>query len=117
MMWILCAVLCLGLVYYRKKLSIFLFLAALFAVPFLGELLVSIRRPIFFGRTLIWITIPLFLLLAAGIAQLRFRLLMIVVLGILATNYLFSNGDYYRFVQKEDWRHGCRLCRKFRSKG
>ena len=103
MMWILCAVLCFGLVYYRKKLSIFLFLAALFAIPFLGELIVSIRRPIFFDRTLIWITIPLFLLLAAGIAQLRFRLLMIVVLGILGTNYLFSTGDYYRFFQKEDW--------------
>ncbi len=103
MTWILCAVLCFGLVYYRKKLSIFLFLAALFAVPFLGELIVSIHRPIFYGRTLIWITIPLFLLLAAGIAQLRFRLLMIVVLGILGTNYLFSAGDYYRFMQKEDW--------------
>ncbi len=103
MTWVLCAVLCFGLVYYRKKLSIFLFLAALFAIPFLGELIVSIRRPIFFDRTLIWTTIPLFLVLAAGIAQLRFRLLMIMVLGILGTNYLYSTGDYYRFVQKEDW--------------
>ena len=80
-MWILCAVLCLGLVYYRKKLSIFLLLVTLFAVPFLGGLLVSIHRPIFLGKTLIWITIPVFLLLAAGIAQLKFRLLMLVVLG------------------------------------
>ncbi len=103
MTWILCAVLCFGVVYYRKNLSIFLFLAALFAIPVLGELIVSIRRPIFIDRTLIWITIPLFLLLGAGIAQLRFRLLMIVVLGILSTNYLTSSGDYLRFVQKEDW--------------
>ncbi|HET7143154.1 MAG TPA: hypothetical protein VFI68_03960, partial [Anaerolineales bacterium] len=103
MTWILCAVLCFGLVYYRKKLSIFLFLAALFAVPVLGELIVSIRRPIFIDRTLIWITIPMFLVLAAGIAQLRFPLLIIVGLGILSTNYLSSSGDYYRFVQKEDW--------------
>jgi hypothetical protein len=103
MMWILCAMLFLGLVYYRKKLSTFFFLAALFAVPFLSELIVSIRRPVFLDRTLIWITIPLLLLLAAGIAQLRFRLLMIVVLGIIVTNYLFADGDYYRFVQKEDW--------------
>ena len=80
-MWMMGAVLGLGLVYYRKKLSIFFFLAALFAVPFLGELLVSIRRPIFYDRTLIWITIPLFLTLAAGIAQLRFRLLMVVDAG------------------------------------
>jgi mannosyltransferase len=103
MTWILCAVLCLGLVYYRKKLSIFLFLAALFAIPFLGELIVSLRRPIFLDRTLIWITIPLFLVLAAGIAQLRFRLLIIVALGVVGINYLFSTGDYYRFMQKEDW--------------
>jgi mannosyltransferase len=103
MTWILCAVLCFGLVYYRKKLSIFLFLAALFAIPILGELIVSIRRPIFIDRTLIWITIPLFLVLAAGIAQLRFRFLMILGLGILGLNYLSSSGDYYRFVQKEDW--------------
>ena len=102
--WILYVlVLCLGLVYYRKKFSQFLFLAALFAIPFLGELIVSIRRPIFYGRTLIWITIPLFLVLAAGIAQLRFRLLMIVVVGILGAINLFSAGDYYRFYQKEDW--------------
>ncbi len=104
MTWILCAVLCLGLVYYRKKRSIFLFLAALFAIPILGELIVSIRRPIFSDRTLIWITIPMFLVMAAGIAQLRFRFLMIVALGIIGTNYLFSSGDYYRFVKKEDWR-------------
>jgi hypothetical protein len=103
MTWLLCAVLCLGLAYYRKKLSIFLFLALLFATPILGELIVSIRRPIFWDRTLIWTTIPLLLVLAAGVAQLRVRFLMIVMLGGLAANYLFSDGDYYRFVQKEDW--------------
>jgi mannosyltransferase len=102
--WILYALLlCLGLVHFIKKISRFLFLAALFVIPFLGELIVSIRRPIFLDRTLIWTTIPLFLVLAAGIAQLRFRLFMIVVLGILGTNNLFSTGDYYRFTQKEDW--------------
>jgi uncharacterized membrane protein len=102
--WVLYAVLIgLGLVYFWKKMSIFLFLTALFAIPFLGELIASIRRPIFMDRTLIWTTIPLFLLLAAGIAQLRFRLLIIMVVGILATINVFSTGDYYRFFQKEDW--------------
>jgi hypothetical protein len=28
---------------------------------------------------------------------------MIMVLGILGTNYVFSTSDYYRFFQKEDW--------------
>lgn len=103
MTWVLCGMLVLGLLYFRKKLSIFLFLAALFIIPVAGELIVSLRRPIFSDRTLIWITIPLFLLLAAGVAQLRYRPVMIVALGILATNYLFSVGDYFRFWQKEDW--------------
>ncbi len=102
--WILYAlVLGLGVLHFRKKISLFFFLAALFAVPFLGELIVSLRRPIFYDRTLIWTTIPLFLILAAGIAQLRFRLLMLVVVGILGTNNLFTAGDYYRFTRKEDW--------------
>jgi mannosyltransferase len=96
-------VLCLGLVHFRKKFSQFLFLAALFAIPFLGELIVSIHRPIFYGRTLIWTTIPLFLVLAAGIAQIRNRFLIILVLGSFCAINLFSAGDYYRFYQKEDW--------------
>jgi hypothetical protein len=103
MIWVLCVALFLGLVYYRKKISMFFFLIALFAIPFLGELIVSIHRPIFQGRTLIWITIPMLLLLAAGIAQLRFRFLILMGLGLLGMNYLFSDSDYFRFVQKEDW--------------
>jgi mannosyltransferase len=98
----------LGLVHFRKKLSQFLFLAALFTIPFLGELIVSIRRPIFYDRTLIWTTIPLFLILAAGITQLRYRPLIIVVVGFLGFINLFSAGDYYRFYQKEDWNTAAR---------
>jgi hypothetical protein len=102
--WVLYAlVFGLGLLHFRKNISRFLFLATLFAVPFLGELIVSIRRPIFYDRTLIWTTIPLILVLAAGIAQLRFRFLIIAALGILGTNNLFTAVDNYRYVQKEDW--------------
>jgi hypothetical protein len=104
MIWALYVlVFCVGLVHFRKKFAQFLFLAALFAIPFLGELIVSIRRPIFYDRTLIWTTIPLFLVLAAGIAQLKSRILIFLAVGILATNSLFSAGDYFRFYQKEDW--------------
>ena len=70
---------------------------------FQGELILSIRRPIFYDRTLIWTTIPLFLVLAAGIAQLRFRILMILGVGILGAINLFFVGDYYRFMVKDDW--------------
>ena len=102
--WILYAlVLGLGVLHYRKSISRFLLLAALFAIPFLGELLVSLRRPIFYDKTLIWLTIPLLLLLAAGIAHLRFRFLMLIALGVFGTTNLFAGADYYRFMQKEDW--------------
>ncbi len=104
MIWIMYAlVLGLGLLHYRKKMTRFLFLLALFAIPLLGELLVSLRRPIFYDKTLIWITIPLLLVLAAGIAQLKFRFLVLVAVGILGANNLFAAADYYRFAQKEDW--------------
>ena len=118
LIWILYAlVLCLGLVYYRKKISQILFLAVLFVIPFLGELIVSIWRPIFLDRTLIWTTIPLFLVLASGIAQLKFRFLMIIALGSLAIINLFSAGDYYRFFQKEDWNTAARDVAGYAEKG
>ena len=94
-----------GLVHFRKKLSQLSFLAILFVVPFLSELLIRIRLPIDFKRTLIWTTIPLFLILAAGIVQLRFRFLMVVVLAVLGMNNLFSASDYFRFYQKENWNY------------
>jgi hypothetical protein len=115
--WILYGlVLCLGLVYFRKKLSHFFFLAALFAIPFLGELVVSIHRPIFYDRTLIWTTIPLYLVLAAGITQLRFRFIIIMALGIFCTLNLFSASDYFRFYQKEDWSSAARDVAAFAEK-
>lgn len=109
-------VLALGVLYFRKKFAPFLWLAALFAIPFLGELLVSLRRPIFSERTLIWTTIPLYLALAAGITQLRFRPLMILVLGALSAINLFSAADYYRFYQKEDWQTAAGYVANFAEK-
>lgn len=103
-LWLLYALLLgLGLAYYRKNISSYLFLATLFTIPFLGELLISLCRPVFLDRTLIWITLPLFLAMASGIAQLRWRGLMIVALGILSVSNLFFTADYYRFRLKEDW--------------
>lgn len=103
MMWIVGGLLCLGLVFYRKRLSVFFFLAALFGVPFVGELTVRMPQPVLNDLNLVWVTIPLFLLLAAGIAQLKFRLLQIAAVLALTTIYLFSTADYFRFFQKEDW--------------
>ncbi|MFN2291744.1 MAG: glycosyltransferase family 39 protein [Anaerolineae bacterium] len=114
LLWIPYALmLCLGLVHFRRRVSRFLFLAVLFVVPFFGELIVSLRRPVFLDRTLLWTTIPLLLMLAAGIAQLRFRFLIIAVVGILVANNLLSAADYYRFMQKEDWSTAAGYVAKF----
>lgn len=44
-------------------------LLILFLTPIIGELLVSLRRPIFSDRTLIWATLPYYMLVAAGIGE------------------------------------------------
>ncbi len=117
LLWILYAVVfCVGLVAFRKKISQFVFLAALIVIPFLGELIVSIWQPVFLDQTLIWASIPLFLLLAAGIAQLRYRLVIILVLGILGTYNLFSVSDYFRFTQKDDWSNPAGFIARFVQK-
>lgn len=107
----------LGAVYFRKKLSQFFFLAGLFAIPILSELLVSLRRPIFSERTLIWVTIPLFIFLAAGISKLRNRFLIFIAIGVFGSINLFSAGDYFRWFQKEDWSTPAGYVAKFAEKG
>jgi hypothetical protein len=99
MTWILCAVLCLGLVYFRRKLSIFFFLAVLFAIPVLGELIVSIRRPIFLDRTLIWLTIPLFLILITGSFEKRIgaRLPVMSQISLKRVIWSFSTPTSWKF--------------------
>ncbi len=87
----------------RKPLILALLLLLLF-VPFVGELVVSLRRPIFYTRTLIWTSIPLYVLVGAGLLQLRFRPL--IAIGALAIVLLSSTalGNYYRSGDREGWR-------------
>jgi mannosyltransferase len=93
----------LGLISFRRRPALVALPLALFAVPFAGQLLVSLRRPIFYGRTLIWISLPLYVLLAAGVCKLRRRRLMLTgLLMILATNGL-SLHAYYTQFEKEQW--------------
>lgn len=93
----------LGLITLRRRPVLVVFSLTLFAVPFAGELLVSLRRPIFYGRTLIWISLPLYVLLAAGIRKLRrWPLMLVGLLFILTTNGL-SLHAYYTQFEKEQW--------------
>ena len=60
----------IGLVSMRRRAAWGWLLASLWLTPIVSELLVSLRRPIFYDRTLIWTTLALFLLLALGIRSL-----------------------------------------------
>jgi hypothetical protein len=93
----------LGLVHFRRRPARIAFLFVVFTTPFVGEWLVSVRRPIFYDRTLIWASLPLYLLLAAGIGQLRYRpYVLAVALMVLTVNGL-SLREYYAHFEKEQW--------------
>jgi mannosyltransferase len=61
------ALILLGLFHFRRAPVRAAFLLFVFATPILGELLVSQWRPIFYERTMIWASLPLYVLLGAGI--------------------------------------------------
>ena len=101
--WFFFVMVALGFFYYRKSLGKAFFLGTIFLAPFLGELLVSLWRPIFYVRTLIYAPIPLYLLTAAGIRQLRFRIPMLAALVVIITVNFFSIKEFYDKYQKEAW--------------
>ena len=97
------ALLALGLWALLRRRGQLWFLVAAFTVPVGGAWLISLVRPIFYDRTLIWATVPLYLLLAAGIAGLRYRSFILAATAMLATLSLLSVRDYYSGYQKEAW--------------
>ena len=92
-----------GVLSLRNQGPLLALLGTLFLTPIGGELLVSLRRPVFYDRTLIWATIPLYLLLAAGIAQLRRWPLVVAAVGLVVTANAASLHEYYVNFQKEEW--------------
>jgi hypothetical protein len=93
----------LGAFYLRRQPARLFLLLSLFLIPFIGQLLVSLARPIFYDRTLIYTTIPLYMWLAAGLAQLRYRPVMLAaVLALVVINSLSLREYFFRF-QKEAW--------------
>ncbi len=98
----------------RRRGALLMLLLLLFLTPILAELLVSLRRPIFSDRTLIWVTLPYYLLVAAGTVHLGrwaervgqrwlARMLpMVLLLGMVALSGQ-ALTHYYRHFEKEGW--------------
>jgi mannosyltransferase len=97
------ALLGLGIAKLRSRPAVLGLLVTLFVTPVIGELLVSVQRPVFYERTLIWVTIPLYVLLAAGITALRRWPYMLSVLVIAIAANGLSLPEYYFHFQKEGW--------------
>lgn len=79
-------------------------LALLVVGPLVAELLVSLRRPIFSSRTLIWTSLPLTVLVGIGLLQLRLRPLVAAATAALLAVNAVSLVTYYRAEGLENWR-------------
>ena len=88
----------------RRKPALLGLLLLLILTPFAGEWLVSLLRPIYYTRTLVWTSIPFYLLLGAGLLQLRFRPLIGAAVLALALLGGRSVDAYYRSGDQEGWR-------------
>ncbi len=117
---VLVGALLLGIVGAWRRAGAVTLLLVLAALPFVAELLISLRRPIFYDRTLIWTTLPLFLLLGAGLRLLQMPAAegraeaqwtrrgagvgaALLLAAVLAGGYM-SLVNYYDHYQKEEWR-------------
>lgn len=79
-------------------------LLALVLVPVAAELLVSLRRPIFYTQTLVWTAVPFVVLVTAGLLRLRRgALVAAATAAVLAVNTA-SLVTYHAEPGQEDWR-------------
>jgi 4-amino-4-deoxy-L-arabinose transferase-like glycosyltransferase len=108
-LWILYGALLLaGIRSLRRRPAVLTLLLTTFITPLAGELLVSVHRPIFYDRTLIWASVPLYLLLAAGIVhvagqRLRRRFYALAAVMCLVALNVLSLHQYYVHYEKEQW--------------
>lgn len=99
----------LAIVALRRRPALLVLLLLLVATPFVLELGVSLRRPIFYDRTLIWTTVPLYVLMAAGVRTWRgwhaapALVATAAISALLVANYM-SLQNYYMSFRKEQWR-------------
>lgn len=82
-------------------------LGAAFVVPLMAEWALSIWRPILYARTLIWTSIPLILMMAAGVWHvgrvLSWRIASLMALVVVLAASAAGLTNYYRTFEKEEW--------------
>jgi uncharacterized membrane protein len=101
----------LGLGKLRRRSASAALLGVVFLTPFVGQWFVSLWRPILYARTLIWASIPLYLMMAAGVAWLSIdspletvsqAATLVVVTAVVVTSGA-ALCNYYATFEKEAW--------------
>jgi hypothetical protein len=67
--WFALGLVMLGIWLWRRSEGVTWLLLGLWLIPPAVELIASLRRPIFYDRTIIWATLPYFLLVARGVVM------------------------------------------------
>lgn len=113
-----------GVYALRTRSAVAFLLAFLFLAPAAIEIAISVQRPILYDRTLIWTTLPYFLLIGSGLqsaanplvhrldvesasgasrrSRIGGRIAPALVLTVVALS-AYSLNVYYREFEKEDW--------------
>jgi 4-amino-4-deoxy-L-arabinose transferase-like glycosyltransferase len=79
-------------------------MAVLLMIPPAVELLVSLRRPVFYTQTMIWTSIPFSVLAAAGLLAIRPSALRLAAGALVAVYSALGIVGVHEFPGKEDWR-------------
>ena len=89
--------------WWRRNPGWTVLLLVLVAAPIAGVLVISLVRPVFLARVLIWTTIPVYVALAAGALSSQHRPVRILVLFAVVGLNLWGLALYYTSFKKESW--------------
>lgn len=95
---------CIACWVLRSKPRLLILLLTLLFVPFAGQVLVSMVVPIFQTRSLLWTSIPLYVLIAIGLYALKDRRVIVIAMLALLLNNIYSLHNFYVSPSREDWR-------------
>jgi len=93
----------IGVVSMRHNPRPLVLLLFTFFVPVGAEVLISLNHPILATQTLIWASVPYYVLIAKGIVALRNRWVVAIGIVFLSLFNSFALYKYYTEFEKEHW--------------
>lgn len=93
----------IGIFYTRQNPRSLVLLLLIFSVPIGTQLLISLKHSILTSQTLIWASMPYFVLIAMGITSIKNKRILTLALVLLFILNLASLYKYYNGFEKERW--------------